>query len=54
MSVGSLLLALWLILVGVVWVGWISIDIKILGVLAFVTGIIWLVEGAGVAPWRKQ
>ena len=44
MSISSLLLAIWLILVGVVWLGWISIDTKFLGLVAFITGILWLVE----------
>ncbi len=42
----SLFLGIWLLLVGVDWLGWVTIDIKILGLLAFVTGIVWLIEGA--------
>lgn len=44
MSISSLLLAVWLILVGVDWLSWVSIDPKLLGLLAFITGILWLVE----------
>lgn len=45
MSLSSLLLAVWLILIGVSWLAWITIDAKLLGLLAFVTGIVFLVEG---------
>lgn len=51
MSVGNLLLGIWLILVGAVWAFTISIDIKILGLFGVVTGIVLLVEGAGV--WKR-
>lgn len=45
MSISSLLLAIWMILVGVTWLGWISVDIKFLGLLGFITGILMLIEG---------
>lgn len=44
MTLSSLLLAVWLILVGVTWLAWITIDVKILGLLAFITGIVFLIE----------
>lgn len=44
MSISSILLALFLILVGVSWLTWVNIDIKFLGLLGFVTGILLLVE----------
>lgn len=44
MSVASLLLAIWLILVGATWLTWLSIDPKALGLLAFITGIVWIVD----------
>lgn len=44
MSISSLLLAVWLILVGVTWLTWVSIDIKFLGLVGFITGILLLVE----------
>lgn len=44
MSISNLLLAIWLILVGVTWLTWVNIDIKFLGLLGFVTGILLLVE----------
>lgn len=44
MSLSTLLLAIWLILVGITWLAWVSISIKLLGIWAFVTGIIFLVE----------
>lgn len=53
MSIASLLTGLWLVLVGATWLTWLDISPKALGLLAFVAGIIWLIEGAGVAPWRK-
>lgn len=44
MSLSQLLLAVWLILVGLSWMAWVTISIKFLGIWAFVTGIVWLVE----------
>lgn len=45
---GLLLLAIWLILVGITWAGWVAISSVLLGILAIVTGIILLVENRGV------
>ena len=53
MSISGLLTGLWFLLVGATWLTWVSIDIKVLGLLAFVVGIVWLVEGSGRAPWSK-
>jgi uncharacterized membrane protein len=50
--ISSLLLGIWLILVGVSGLGWITIDVKILGLLAFVTGLVILIEG--VRPILKR
>lgn len=44
MSLSSLLLGVWLILVGATWLTWLTIDSKFLGLWAFVTGIVFLVE----------
>lgn len=44
MSISSLLLGLWLILVGATWLTWISVDTKTLGLLGFITGILVLIE----------
>lgn len=44
MNLGSLLLAIWLILVGVTWAGWVAIDGKVLGLVAILTGVVWLIE----------
>lgn len=44
MSLSSLMLGVWLILVGATWLTWLSIDLKFLGLFAFITGIVWLVE----------
>lgn len=43
-----LLLALWLILVGINWAGWLAISVVILGILAIITGIVLLVENRTV------
>jgi uncharacterized membrane protein len=55
MSLGSLLLGVWLILVGISWAAIVAIDIKFLGFWALVTGIVWLVEGVHpiVIPVRR-
>jgi hypothetical protein len=45
MSLSSLLLGVWLILVGIAWLGWVVINIKFLGLWAFITGILIIVEG---------
>lgn len=45
MSLSTLLLGVWLILVGITWLAWVSISLTFLGVWAFVTGIVLLVEG---------
>jgi len=45
MSLGQLLLGIWLILLGITWLGWVTISTQFLGGLAAVTGLIWLVEG---------
>lgn len=44
MSLSSILVAIWLILVGLTWIGWVAISSKFLGGWALVTGIVWLVE----------
>ena len=44
MSLSHLLAAIWFILVGIAWLGWVTISIKLLGGLALVVGVLWLVE----------
>lgn len=44
MSLGSLLLAVWLILVGLTWSTLVLINSKFLGVWALITGIVLIVE----------
>lgn len=44
MSLSHLLAAIWFILIGVAWIGWVAISQRFLGIWAFVTGIVWLVE----------
>jgi hypothetical protein len=45
MSLGSLLLAIWLVLVGLTWAAIVAISTKFLGFWALVTGIVLFVEG---------
>lgn len=44
MSLSSVLLGVWLVLVGLAWAGIVAIDSKFLGFWALITGILWLVE----------
>lgn len=44
MSLGMLLLAVWLILQGVSGLGWLAVSAKFLAVWALVTGIVLIVE----------
>jgi hypothetical protein len=52
MSLSTLLLAIWLILVGLTWLTWVNISIKFLGGLALVTGIVFLLEGLSVFSYN--
>lgn len=54
MSLGSLLLAVWLILVGLSWSALVVINNKFLGVWALVTGIVWFAEAYHpVTVWHR-
>jgi DMSO reductase anchor subunit len=44
MSLSHLLAAVWFILVGITWLGWVAIGTRFLGIWALITGIVWLVE----------
>lgn len=44
MTLSNLLLGIWLILVGSTWLGWVGVSIKFLGLWAFVTGVVILVD----------
>lgn len=44
MSLSTLLLAIWLILVGLSWTAAITISSKFLGIWAIVTGAVFLIE----------
>lgn len=44
MSLAQLLTAVWLILVGLTWLGWVAVSEKLLGGIALVAGILWFVE----------
>lgn len=50
MNLSGILLAVWLILVGITWLGWVAIGTMFLGGFALVTGIVWLVEGVHPFP----
>ncbi len=47
MSLAQIALAVWLILVGINWIGWVLISAVFLGVWALVTGILLILEGVG-------
>jgi hypothetical protein len=54
MSLSSLLLAVWLILVGITWLAWVVISTQLLGLLAFITGLVWLLESAHpITVWKR-
>jgi hypothetical protein len=52
--ISNILLGIWLILVGATWLTWLSIDAKFLGLLAFITGIVLIVERAYPLYKRPQ
>lgn len=54
MSIASLLTGIWLILVGATWLTWVNVDIKFLGLLGFITGVVWLVEGVAPKVWSRK
>jgi len=47
MSLSQLLLAITLILIGIVWVGWVDISATVIGIFALITGALILLEGLG-------
>lgn len=54
MNLSTLLLGVWLILVGVSWLAWVTVDVKLLGLLGFITGIVVLVEGVHpLTVWKR-
>jgi uncharacterized membrane protein HdeD (DUF308 family) len=54
MSLSTLLLAVFLILLGITWLGWVAISTTFLGVWALVTGIVWLLEAYHPIPlWTR-
>lgn len=50
MTLGQLLLGIWLVLVGLAWTTIVVINMKFLGFWALGTGIVWLVEGYHPLP----
>lgn len=47
MTLSTLLLGLWLILVGVTWIGWVPVSSLVLGAFALVTGVVILIDSLG-------
>ena len=58
MSLSSIMLAVTLILIGLAWLGWVAISVKVLGGFAFATGVIMILEGLNVvnlnSPFGKR
>ncbi len=48
MTLATLLLGIWVLLVGLTWAGVVEIGALFLGVWAIVTGILLLLEGLGI------
>lgn len=54
MGLSTLLAAIWFILVGITWLGWVTISSQFLGGFALVVGIVWLVEGwHPITVWKR-
>lgn len=54
MSLGSLALAIWLVLVGITWLGWVAISTKFLGGWAALTGLLLFLEAYHpITVWRR-
>lgn len=47
MSLSQLMLAVTLILIGVVWLGWVEVSGTVLGIFALITGVLIILEGLG-------
>lgn len=52
MSLSVLFLAAFLLLVGCSWVGLFAVPVLILGIIAIIDGILWLLEGSAVFTYR--
>ena len=46
--IGSIFLSVWLVLVGLTWGAWLVVDIKLLALLAIVTGVVIFLEALNV------
>jgi hypothetical protein len=54
MNLATLLTAIWFILFGVNTLGWVGISVNLLGLLAFITGLVWLLESMHpITLWRR-
>lgn len=58
MSLSALFLAIFLIVLGMSWIGWLTVSAVALGIIAFVTGILMVLEGLSIfsysLPARKD
>lgn len=52
MSIGMLLLAIWLLMMGFVQTGLIAIPSLIMGIFALVAGVLLILEGVSVISYR--
>lgn len=52
MSIGMLLLAVWLLMMGLVQTGLIAIPGVVLGIFALVAGVLLILEGVSVVSYR--
>ena len=52
MSLGYLLHAVWLVLLGLTWIGWIDLSAKFLGAFAILVGVVLLLELGGWWSYR--
>lgn len=54
MGLSHLLLGLWLLMVGLTWLGWVAISTQFLGGWVAVTGVLVLVEGYHpITIWKR-
>lgn len=54
MSLSTLLTAIFFILLGITWMGWVALSTMFLGVFAFITGLVWLLEAYHpVTVWQR-
>ena len=52
MNLSTLVTAVWLILVGLSWLGWVAVSLEVLGFVALVAGVLIILEGLNVFNQR--